>query len=345
MRVTSNMIMRNYTSRLNNLLSDMSVANEKVVTNRKFLTVAEAPADAAQAYQLRRQMQQNSDYLENTKNMKDLETSMESSMMDIKSIASQANDIILQAGGTMQQSDREILATQIDKLQESMVASANSQFQGRFLFGGSSVDDVPFHLENGVLTFRGVDVNAAPGTPDYDKLQAMANESIYVDLGLGMNVELGEKNPAGVVIDPDKRVVTPGSAYNSAMPGIKFLGFGQNAQGDSNNVILTLGEISNALRSDNYNADRVTELGKKLEGQTNALLSNITQMGSSSNFLDTTQKRLENNEFNLTKKINNVEFDDPASQILDLKQLDYAYKAALQMGMNILSPSFIDFMR
>lgn len=341
MRVTTNMIMRNYTSRLNNLLSDMSTANEKVVSNRKFLSTAEAPADAASAYQLRRQMDKNSSYLDNTKNMKDLEASMESSMMDIKSIASQAGDIVLQAGGAMQQSDREILATEIDKLQESMVASANSQFQGRFLFGGSSVEDVPFHLENGTLTYRGIDVNAAPGTDDYDKLQAMANESVYVDLGLGMNVTLGD----GTAANADKRVVTPGSAYNSAMPGIKFLGFGQNAQGDSNNMILTLGEISNALRSDNYSADRITELGKKLEGQTDTVLSNITQMGSSSNFLDTTQKRLENNEFNLTKKINNVEFDDPASQILDFKQLDYAYKAALQMGMNILSPSFIDFMR
>lgn len=341
MRVTSNMIMRNYTSRLNNLLSDMSIANEKVVSNRKFLTAAEAPADAAQAYLLRRQMQNNSDYLENVKSMKDVETCMESSMMDIKSIASQANDAILQSGGTLQKSDREILATQLDELQQSMVASANSQFQGRFLFGGSSVDDVPFKLENGVLTFRGVDVNAKPGTKDYEKLQAMASETIYSDLGLGMNVDLGSAGGTAA----DKRIITPGSAYNSAMPGIKFLGFGQNEKGDSNNLILSLGEIATALRADHYDADRVTQLGKKLEGQTNSLLANITQMGSNSNFLDTTQKRLENNAFNLTKKINNVEYDDPAAQILDFKQLDYAYKAALQMGMNILSPSFIDFMR
>ena len=47
---------------------------------------------------------------------------------------------------------------------------------------------------------------------------------------------------------------------------------------------------------------------------------------------------------NLTERINSIEYVDSAEAILDYQMQKYTYQAALQMGTQILQPTFLDFM-
>ena len=74
-------------------------------------------------------------------------------------------------------------------------------------------------------------------------------------------------------------------------------------------------------------------------------LDKITQLGSTTKFLEDTENRLMDNNLNLNEKIASVENIDLAEAITEFSWAEYAYNAALKVGNSIISQSFIDFMR
>lgn len=336
MRITTHSIMRNYNSSLHRVLSDLSVAREKVNTKRKYLKASESPADAAKAYRLRREMSKTESYLSNVQNVQSTYDNIESSMMTISKYADDVHIKSLEAvNGTISQNQnqRKIIATEIRSIQKAAVMELNAQFEGEYLFGGSSTKELPFQLsDDGKLTFRGIDVNAPVGSDDYKALEKMSDEKIFIDLGFGMSLDSNNQ-------------VEESSAFNVSMPGIKFLGFGQDESGISNNLINTMGEIASILESKEFNASDLKPYTDKLEEERTKVLVNVTQLGSTTTFLENTKNRLEDNEYGLNNKIVQTEYIDLESAITDFKMQEYVYQAALKMGNRILSSSFIDFMK
>jgi flagellar hook-associated protein 3 FlgL len=46
---------------------------------------------------------------------------------------------------------------------------------------------------------------------------------------------------------------------------------------------------------------------------------------------------------NIVERIDNIEYVDSAEAIMDYKMQQYVYRAALQMGVQILQPTLLDF--
>ncbi|WP_324824533.1 hypothetical protein [Sinanaerobacter sp. ZZT-01] len=335
MRVTTQSITRNYNSGLQRVLRNLNTSREKVTTKRKYLKGSESPADAAKAYRLRREMSRTENYLSNVQNVQSTFENIESSMMTISKYADDVYLKAIEVNGTISknQDQRAIIAREIRGIQEAAVMELNAKFEGEYLFGGSSTQGLPFALsDSGRLTFRGIDVDAAEGTADYDTLKEMVNEKIFIDLGFGLTLDSNNQ-------------VEESSAFNTAMPGIKFLGFGKDGNGLSNNLINTMDDIADLLESSNFSTENLKTYTDKLETERTNILINVTQLGSTTTFLENTKNRLENNEYSLNNNIEKTEYIDLASAITDFKMQEYVYQAALKMGNSILSPSFIDFMK
>lgn len=340
MRITSGIMMRQYNSRLNDVLNNLNAANERVTTRRKYMKASENPSESVRSLQLRREYLKNDDYIANLQDTQSKFDCVESSMMKISKAAEDAYvDIIGIINGTNGANDRKIVASKLREIQKTMVMDANASYSGQFIFGGSSTKEIPFTIDEttGKVTYRNIDLNTSDST-EKAKLKDMADEKIYVDLGFGISFE---PKPAG---DPSNTIVE-GSAYNTATPGIKFLGYGTDSNGNSNNIIVNLGKIADALENPNYSSSDLQPLTKKLEEQKNNVLISITQLGSNTLFLDYTAKRLDDVEFNLNKQIESTEFVNLEEAITDFKMQDTTYRAVLKMGMDILSVSFIDFMK
>ncbi len=335
MRITTHSITRNYNSSLQRVLRNLDTAREKVDTKRKYLKASEAPADAAKAYRLRREMSKTENYLSNVKSLQSTFENVESSMMTISNYADDVYLKTVEVNGTIAKNtdQRKIIATEIRSIQKAAVMELNAKFEGKYLFGGSSTKELPFALNaSGKLTFRGIEVDAAEGTADYEALKKMADEKIFIDLGFGLSLDSNDQ-------------VEESSAFNSAMPGIKFLGFGKDSNGLSNNLINTMDEIADVLESSQFSSDALKPYTDKLDAGRTKMLINVTQLGSTTTFLENTQSRLENNEYSLNNKIEQTEYIDLAAAITDFKMEEYVYQAALKMGNSILSASFIDFMK
>ncbi len=115
---------------------------------------------------------------------------------------------------------------------KSIVQDMNGKYGDNFIFGGADTLNVPFKLDaNGVLTYRGKNVNeiGQPNGPTY----AEVNDQLNVDLGLGFKEVNGQ--------------LVSSSAYDSALNGLDFLGYGKDQEGLPNNIVSVMWELGEAF--------------------------------------------------------------------------------------------------
>lgn len=166
MRITLGMISRQYTKSLNESLNSLNYYANRSITNRKFNKASEDPFSAAQAYKLRRETQQNSDYTSNYEDVNSMLLTGESSIRSIYSVAqnTSSGDILGGITGTMQTEDKNNVATKLRKMQEYIVSTMNTKYADQFIFGGSGTGSAPFTVDGGQLLYRGVNVETGINT-------------------------------------------------------------------------------------------------------------------------------------------------------------------------------------
>lgn len=181
---------------------------------------------------------------------------------------------------------------------------------------------------------------------DWARLDALAHEHEYVDLGMGM---LEDKNG---------KLVTS-TAFDRSLPGIQMLGYGLDEDGDPKNVAMVLkrlGEIfqssdpvTGSLEADNGKGETLiseaTRLMDKLKASRDYCAGQYTAIDNKGHFLEENKDRMEMNEDYLQEERANLEDLDPADAITQFSWDYYCYSAALKVGTQLLSESLIDYMR
>ena len=212
-------------------------------------------------------------------------------------------------------------------MQQQILEISNSKFSGKFIFGGPNVKQPPFTLvtdptdiDGSKLLYNGVDVDTGIFT----------NEPIYVDIGLGLSTDT-----AGNII--------PQSAFNKSHPGSELLGTGVDADGISNNLYNVVGEIAKMFQTNDLtNIDKyINKFSKNVE----EVMVQYANVGEKSKSLEYLSNRLDTDENNALHKQNDLETVDLAKSILDFKNQEMSYNAALQMGAKILQLSLVDYLR
>ncbi|MDU7336981.1 MAG: flagellar hook-associated protein FlgL [Clostridium sp.] len=167
-----------------------------------------------------------------------------------------------------------------------------------------------------------------------DGLKSLANEEVLVNLGMGLKT----------TSDAGSTTINSQSAFNSAIPGLSFMGYGQSESGVSNNLFTLMGQIADQLKSDSFSMESIQPYLDQFGKQADALLGKITESGSKSNFLSTMKTNLVAMGDALLERSQDIEYLDPGDAMMDYYMQQYAYNAALSMGTKILSKSFIDYM-
>jgi len=314
MRITTSMMSNKYIKNLNKSAYEMNYLSEKVETGRKFVKGSEDPVSAIKAYKLRREYRTTEIYDTNIRDVESFLTAAETNLTEISNnMESVYTSYLKGINGTMNDEDREIIAKQLENLQRSILTSLNAKFEDRYVFGGTNKEEIPFTLDmNGNLLFKGLDVNDPANKEALDKL---ANETINIDLGLGMTFNGdGELNTDTV--------------FDMSMSGIKFMGYG-GTDDNPENLYNLIGKIKDELRNPDFSIDKISPYIDEFEKQKNKVLVHITDIGSKTNYLDFLKTRNEDNQFNLNKKLLEVEFEDPAEAIVNFKMQEYSYNAAL----------------
>lgn len=338
LRITTSALIRNYKSNLGKSISNLDLARNKVMTRRNFTKGYQDPTGAVRESALNWKYAKNEDYIDAIDDAQSFQNAQEDAITQINT---QARYLSKQYGleamnGTNWTLDvRKTYAAAFREAQKSMTMSMNATYGDKFVFGGADGGHTPFELKteadgSTTLLYRGVDVNH----PDQqDVLDEMANEQVYTDLGFGLTM------------DADGKVINS-TAFNTSLPGINVVGYGTSEDNPniSNNIIILAGQIADELEKEDFDLEKYRELLTAFDGTRGRLVDNLTTIGTRTNFLETTKSRLEDQQLNLTEQYDNVVNVDMAEAITEFSWAQYAYNAALKIGTNILTPSFIDFM-
>lgn len=164
MRITTKSIMRGYNYDLTKALNNWNKAQQTVLTQRNFNSIAEDPSGATRSFKLRQQFRTNNMQLEMANQAESLLDQAVSSAMQISDILCNTvnKDIISATNATNLAPDvRASYAAALRGMRDSIVLASNSQVSGRYIFGGASTKEVPFEMDaDGNLTYRGVNVDA-----------------------------------------------------------------------------------------------------------------------------------------------------------------------------------------
>lgn len=343
MRITTNAILRNYNKNLSTSMKNLDTMRNRVMTQRKYMSTAEDPSSALRATALERKYAKNNDYLDTVDDIQSHQNAQEDSAMQISNIAlvlAKQYGIEGMNGTNHSKETRQTYADAWRGAQQSMLLSLNATYGDEYVFGGSDAKNVPFTLEevNGeqVLKYRGVNVSDPANA---DILEELSKDSHFIDLGFGLDVT--DITPPA---NSGQYDIDPATAFNTSLPGINLVGYGVDADGDPKNMVLLAGKVADMLESEDFDYDRYKELVGKFEDGRNDLLSQVTILGTQTEFLTTTKERLENNKIQIAEDYDNVVNVDMAEAIMDFSWAQYVYNASLKVGNNILTPSFIDFM-
>lgn len=173
---------------------------------------------------------------------------------------------------------------------------------------------------------------------DYTKLKMMAEEEVNIDVGMGM------QEIDGKIVD--------GSVFNTALPGIKMLGFGVDKDGDPLNIVVLqqrLGEIFKNCGEDGSFHPPEDEavslrLMDKLKAAQAKTTSEYVELDTKAKYLQTNSERLSEQKNTLNEQVLDIEQVDLADAIITFSWDLYCYNAALKIGNQLLSQSLIDYM-
>jgi len=313
MRITQNSMTRNYLSNLNKSMKNLADSNDRQASGRKFSRVSEDTSAASKAFSVREQLYKNEQATDNIKNAKDELSSVESNLNSINDVMQTVLER-LQRGltDTTSASGREVLAREITNLKDEMLQTINAKYGDKFIFAATNNNTPPLSVaSDGSVMFNGTKVNnlvldpttQKPAVPTYDAsvppvitgyTPVAENKDIFLDVGLGLTL-------TGSNVDTR-------TAFNITVSGLDVLGYGTtevDGVAMPNNLYSLLDKIASDLKNND-----LTALGTDLtqaKARNDALVMNITDIGSRTNFLEQTLTRLGSDNLNLTAAQSNLE--------------------------------------
>jgi len=108
-------------------------------------------------------------------------------------------------------------------------------------------------------------------------------------------------------------------------------------------IFATLNALSQAL--ENNDATAIGNSLEDIEGNIDNVLAHRADIGARTNRMTALREQLDTTSYNLTQNLSSIMDADIAKTIIDFKNSENVYKAALSIGAQIIQPSLVDFMR
>lgn len=139
-RVTQQTTQRSTLANLQKNLASMADLQNRLSGNTKITKPSDDPAGTAAAISLRSSLRANEQAARNIDDGNGWLTTADTALNDSVSVLLQARDLTVQGanGGALNPQAREALAAQIESLRDTLVSQANTTYQGRSIFAGTS---------------------------------------------------------------------------------------------------------------------------------------------------------------------------------------------------------------
>ena len=380
-RVTTNGTLFNYRYNLYKNTNSLNNAMMKVMTGRNFSTYASDPAAATRAFKIHSSLNSvNAQYANNQTVLSKYESAWSNIKGVLDDLSNKLGDVPALEG--LNGTNLDDLDTQAQVLRsgaEAIIQSMNARYDEDFIFAGSDNQEAPFAInDDGFITYRGIEIdnpdtindpfrdpktnepmykrdangniiyekdpNGGPDIPvemtNAEVLKQWAEDDpLYVDIGLGF--ELDEN---GNVIDS--------TAFDASISGIDIMGYGVDDDGDPKNMASLMLRLADVFEGydpetktwNNGTYEDANRLVGKFQASKDAMIDKHAELDAEAKFLNTNGTQLESNFDALNVELESIERVDQIDAITELVWAQTCYSAALQVGVNVIPQSLMDYM-
>lgn len=338
MRITHQTLNRTYLKRIENNLTNYTKSSDKLNSQRAFNKSHENVSSASKALKSRKMIADNERYQTAVKEAQGRADMAEDGLRTVTGLMTVAKEKLVQGlNGTYSESDRDKIATELEKLQEEVLQIMNSTYNNNYVYNsaGNLDGSAPFTVQNGALYYNGTAVDSMTKAPNGTILDGnndpiQYNSTHYVDIGYGYTLTMGGQ-------------VDANTAFKNSYSGVESFGYGTSSNGSPLNAYSLFGEMVENLRSNNMAGveTNLNAIGESME----YMLTTITEIGARSTTLENTLARLESEYIILVEDNDSLEAIDIAEEIIYNASYEMSYMVTLQMGSQVLPQSIFDFLR
>ncbi|HEX2962044.1 MAG TPA: hypothetical protein VHO43_09660 [Ignavibacteriales bacterium] len=304
MRISDSILSANYLASLNKNKEQVSELQTQIASGSKINKPSDSPSGISRVLRLQEQLQSGETY---TKNIEDSQAFMQTTATVLEGMQNEVQDTLVlftNAINPVNVTNYESYAKQIDQTMTTLMDLANSEFNGKYLFGGTDFSSKPYGL-NGTRVEQNVASTAG---------QQKTRISKYMEMTANI----------------------PGDDLFGTLPVST-----DPAGGTYNDIFNTLQRVKNSFQSGTAPSDSDVSAVKAFQ---DSLAKQLTTAGDTINRLSSTHELMDSQQLELKGLLSKEKDVDAAGAVIDLQNRQYYLELSYKMSSMILPKSLLDYM-
>ena len=324
MRITNASMVRSHLYDTQNNLTNMSKINQQISTGKVINTVSDDPHKAIKIMNINNEIKYTEKYNYNIDESVGWMNTTDGALDNVGNLLGEIKETILKVGnGTYSQNEMKSLNEDMNEKIKQLADTLNSTHGGKYLFGGSSVDDAPITvIENpdGTVKLEFSKDKNGQTIPNTDDLKADISSGINIDYNISVGEILNIKDGNGNTV---------------------------NLLDEINNLSTLMNDIANG---DEQTAAKAKEtLLNDTKGKIDTLFDHVVNERTSLGVrLSTAEKIKELNDddiLNIQDVLSKTQDTDVVEKFIELKSAEMIYQASIQVGAKLIQPTILDYIR
>ena len=324
MRITNASMVRSHLYDTQNNLTNMSKINQQISTGKVINTVSDDPHKAIKIMNINNEIKYTEKYNSNIDEAVGWMNTTDGALESTGNLLNEIKETILKVGnGTYSQNEMKSLNADINEKIKQLADTLNSTHGGKYLFGGSSVDDAPITvIENpdGTVKLEFSKDKNGQTIPNTDDLKADISSGINIDYNISVGEILNIKDGNGNTV---------------------------NLLDEINNLSTLMNDIANG---DEQTAAKAKEtLLNDTKGKIDTLFDHVVNERTSLGVRVSTAEKIKelNDEdiLNIQDVLSKTQDTDVVEKFIELKSAEMIYQASIQVGAKLIQPTILDYIR
>ena len=324
MRITNASMVRSHLYDTQNNLTNMSKINQQISTGKVINTVSDDPHKAIKIMNINNEIKYTEKYNYNIDESVGWMNTTDGALDNVGNLLGEIKETILKVGnGTYSQNEMKSLNEDMNEKIKQLADTLNSTHGGKYLFGGSSVDDAPITvIENpdGTVKLEFSKDKNGQTIPNTDDLKADISSGINIDYNISVGEILNIKDGNGNTV---------------------------NLLDEINNLSTLMNDIANG--NEQTAAKAKETLLNDTKGKIDTLFDHVVNERTSLGVRVSTAEKIKelNDEdiLNIQDVLSKTQDTDVVEKFIELKSAEMIYQASIQVGAKLIQPTILDYIR
>ncbi|MDU3801879.1 hypothetical protein [Paraclostridium bifermentans] len=310
MRITNSSMIRSHMYDVQQGLQRMDNLNKQLDSQKQINRVSDDPHKAIKIMNLNNEIKYAEKHNQNVEEVVGWMNNTDANLEEFGTLLGDIKNSILKVGnGTYSDEEMKAIQAEMNEKIKALGETLNTTHGGRYMFGGTSVDEPPVQIEekDGVVTLKlNPNINA---------------EDLKAEISDGINLD-----------------------YNVSASEI-FNKDGKNYLDSINDLSKLMNDIANGVDVEDNKKELLGDVKKNIDDFFNHTVDTRTKFGVKVNTAEKIKDLNDENILNM-KGVLSLEQDvNYVDKFIELKSAEMIYNASIQVGAKLIQPSILDYLR